>query len=73
MDMTWILAGAAINLALLILFFISLSRIESNTRQTQEKLDAVIGELQGLNGKAYEVKRDGIVIQQAVQHERNHG
>lgn len=73
MDMTWILAGAVINLALLVLFFISLSRIETNTRKTREHLEVVVSELQSLNHKAYEVKRDGLPAQQTIERERNHG
>lgn len=58
---TWLVLGA-VELLVVILFFVMLSRIETATRRTAELLGNVLGELQGLNHKAFEARRDGIRV-----------
>lgn len=52
------LAAAFVNLLVVVLFFVMLSRIETATKKTAELLQVAVHELQALNTKALEAARD---------------
>lgn len=61
----WLVAGA-VNLLVLILFFVMLSRIETATKNSAELLEMAVHELQALNSKALEAQRNGLRIERPV-------
>lgn len=57
-----LLVAGAVQLLIVVLFFVMLSRIETATKKTAALLENVLHELQSLNMKAFETRRDGIKI-----------